>query len=86
MTQYAVQITPAARKQIKPLPKKDKIRILNKIESLASDPRPARSKQLIGEAGLHRVRVGDYRIVYSIDDEVLVVLVAKVGHRKDVYR
>jgi mRNA interferase RelE/StbE len=86
MSRYTVEITPAARKQIKPLPKHDKIRILNKIESLSEDPRPPRSKQLVGGEGLHRIRVGDYRIIYLIDDEILVVLVAKVGNRKEVYR
>lgn len=83
---YTVQIAPAVRKQLKPLPKPDKKRILDKIDSLGSNPRPAGYKQLQGFGNFFRVRVGDYRIIYNILDDVLVVAVVKVANRRDAYR
>jgi mRNA interferase RelE/StbE len=56
------------------------------IELLSTDPRPPAATQLVGGGGEWRVRTGDYRIVYEIDDGVLLVLVVAVGHRRDVYR
>ena len=53
---------------------------------MADNPRPQGSKKLGGEDGLYRIRVGDYRIVYAIRDDILVVLVVRIGHRSEVYR
>ncbi len=66
--------------------KKDRQRIVRQIQSLADNPRPAGCEKLSGQSDRYRVREGNYRIVYSVDDRTLVVNVAKVGHRKDVYR
>lgn len=60
--------------------------LIARLEQLAENPRPPGSKKLEGARNLHRVRVGDYRIVYRIEDRVLVVLVIRVSHRSDVYR
>ena len=60
--------------------------VVTKLERLADNPRPPGSKKLEGTDGLYRVRVGDHRIVYRIEDQVLLVLVVRVAHRSDVYR
>ena len=56
------------------------------IQALAGDPRPPGCKKLSGERSLWRIRTGDYRIVYQVEDEQLLVLVVKVGHRREIYR
>jgi mRNA interferase RelE/StbE len=61
-------------------------RIVGRIEELAAEPRPRGAVKLQGEDDLYRIRVGDYRVVYTIRDEELIVLVLRVGHRRDVYR
>ena len=60
--------------------------LVEAIETLAVEPAPSGVKPLVGHPGLLRVRVGDYRVVYTVDDEVLVVLVVHLGHRSTVYR
>jgi mRNA interferase RelE/StbE len=66
--------------------KKDRQRLVRRIELLGEDPRPAGCQKLTGGADRYRVRQGQYRIVYEIRDDELVVLVVKLGHRRDVYR
>ena len=68
------------------LPRAAQVRIAPKIEALADEPRPPGVKKLAGEEELYRIRVGDYRVIYAIEDAELVVLVVMVGDRKDVYR
>jgi len=83
---YRVSIKRSAVKEIEAIPqKKERQRIIRRIGQLADDPRPAGSKKLSG-LDKYRIRQGTYRIVYSITDEELIVMVVKVGHRKDVYR
>ena len=83
---YSVEFRPAVLKSLKRLPKKDLRRIKKKIDRLAEDlPDPATTK-MKGNNPFHRVRSGDYRIVYQILEDRLVILVVKVGHRKDVYK
>ncbi len=83
---YQVEITPAAQHMIKKLPKNVQQRIIEQLEALAVDPRPVGVIKLAAEENLYRVRVGDYRIVYEIQDDILLILITKIGHRKDVYR
>jgi len=84
---YSIRITPSAERDLKAIAKADRRRIGVRIEALAEDPMPPGSKQLVNsKPRLHRIRVGDYRVVYEIRRSVLVVLVVKIGHRKDVYR
>lgn len=84
---YTVELHREARKALESLPKDDRERVAAAIEGLATDPTPTGSKPLKGKhAGLRRLRVGVYRIVYSIDGDALKVLVLRVGHRKGVYR
>lgn len=84
MADYKIEIKRSAQKEIKKLPDTVLKRVVEKITSLAQDPRPDGCKKLSGEEK-YRVRVGDYRILYSIKDDVLLIYVVKVAHRKDVY-
>jgi len=82
---YRLVIKPSAAKEIEALPKQDRRRIVAKILSLSSDPRPPGCEKLSGH-DQYRLRQGNYRILYEIRDLVLVVVIVKVGHRRDVYR
>ena len=83
---YRVAILPAAQRDLAGLPRRDRKRIDERILSLATNPRPPGVKALQGQSGFLRLRVGDYRVIYQVRDEVLLVLVVKVGHRSKVYR
>jgi mRNA interferase RelE/StbE len=84
---YRVLIKASAAKEIEAVdPKKDRQRIVAAIRSLADDPRPPGCEKLAGEDDRYRIRVGRYRIIYSIEGKELLVFVVQVGHRKDVYR
>ncbi len=85
MEKYKVELKKSAAKEIERLSRKDITAILEKIASLSHNPRPHDCKKLSGEEK-YRIRSGDYRIIYLIEDDVLIVYVVKVGHRKDVYR
>ena len=86
MASYNVRIKKSAAKEIEDLPKKDRQRVVEKIQNLAEDPRPFGVEKLAGSDIKLRIRQGDYRIVYEIDDKERVVVIARVGHRRDVYR
>jgi mRNA interferase RelE/StbE len=84
---YRVLIKTSAAKEIEAVgQKEDRQRIVTRIRSLARDPRPFGSEKLSGREDLYRLRVGRYRVVYSVGDAELVVVIVRVGHRKDVYR
>jgi mRNA interferase RelE/StbE len=84
---YKVLIKPSAAKEIEAVDqKKDRRRLVAKISSLADDPRPRGCEKLAGEQERYRVRVGPYRVLYSIEHTERLVVVVRVGHRKDVYR
>ncbi len=85
MAKYKIKIKKTALKEIRSLPKKAIKIILKKINSLIDNPRPLDCKKLCAQEK-YRIRVGNYRILYSIEDNVLTVYIVKVGHRKDVYR
>ncbi|MBI2059570.1 MAG: type II toxin-antitoxin system RelE/ParE family toxin [Nitrospirae bacterium] len=82
---YRVEIPRSVEKEVSALPNATQIRVHEKILGLEEDPRPAGCKQLIG-SGYWRIRVGDYRIVYAIDDAARLVVLTRVRHRKEVYR
>ncbi len=87
MASYKVLIKRSAAKEIEAVGQKsDRQRIVTSIRSLVRDPRPAGCEKLSGSRDRYRLRVGRYRIVYSIGDTELIVVVVRVGHRKDVYR
>jgi mRNA interferase RelE/StbE len=84
---YTVYVAPSAHRSLRKLPDAVQRRIVSAIEALADEPRPHGAKKLAGQTdNLWRIRVGDYRIVYQIQDERLTVLVLRVGHRSDIYR
>lgn len=85
MKLYRVEIAPAVRKQIKRIPKADKKKILDTIESLGGNPRPSGYKKLVGYSEFFRFRVGNYRIIYQIYHEILLVSVVEVADRRDAY-
>lgn len=85
---YRLAIVPTAQKALSKLHKRDRrtaSKIVAAIDGLASEPRPHGFKKLAGMPGCFRIRVGDYRGVYTVEDDVLMVLVVGIGHRKNVY-
>ncbi len=85
MAAYSIFIKKSAARELEELGKNDLAKILKRIGTLAENPRPAGAEKLAG-VELWRIRQGNYRIVYSIEDDVLTVWVVKVGHRREVYR
>ena len=85
MAAYKLFFKTSVQKDLNAIPKKDIKRILNRIESLAEDPRPSGSEKLTGQER-YRLRQGRSRILYSVQDDELTIWIVKVGHRKDVYR
>ena len=86
MADYAVTFARFARQELEALDTSTIARILGRIEALAVDPRPSGGRKMRGAARLWRIRIGDYRVVDSIDDRQRVVDVVRVRHRRDVYR
>ena len=84
--EYSVAYDPKALKELSKLDKPVARRIMRAADQLATDPRPNGVRPLVGYADLWRVRIGDYRVIYTIRDTELVVLVLRVAHRSDVYR
>lgn len=85
MASYSVFLVPATRKQVEELQKRDRQRVLDAIGSLREDPRPHGCEKL-SALDKYRISVGDFRVVYTIDDTIVRVVVVRVGHRRDVYR
>jgi mRNA interferase RelE/StbE len=85
MKTYRIQISATAWRQLMKLDEKTQDKISAKIESLEQNPRPSGCKNLQGEERLYRVRIGNFRVVYDVFDDVLVVLVVAIGDRKDIY-
>ena len=83
---YKVEIRPGAVRTLRKIQHPDLKRIARKIDSLAKNPRPHGAKKLAGPENLYRARAGNYRIVYQIRDKAHVVTVARIAHRRDVYR
>ena len=85
MAAYSIFIKKSAARELEVLAKKDLPKVLKRIEALAENPRPTGAEKLAG-VELWRIRQGEYRIVYSIEDNALTVWIVKVGHRREVYR
>jgi mRNA interferase RelE/StbE len=85
MAEYKLFFKKSVQKDFDAIPKKDLRRILNRIKTLAENPRPVGCEKMTGEER-YRLRQGRYRIVYSVQDDELTVWVVKVGHRKHIYR
>jgi mRNA interferase RelE/StbE len=83
---YQVLIQPAAQRQIRKLPKQIQIPIAQVIRELADNPRPDGVKKLQSSKNLYRIRIGNYRVIYQVFDDIVTVTIVKVGHRRDVYQ
>lgn len=82
---YSIEFSSSAKKDLKKISSVHLIKILSEIEKLQIDPRPANCKKLKNSKS-YRIRAGDYRIIYDIEDKKLLILVIKIGHRKDIYK
>ncbi|HMO52574.1 MAG TPA: type II toxin-antitoxin system RelE/ParE family toxin [Kiritimatiellia bacterium] len=85
MASFKIEFATSVRKDFRNIPKQDAARILKRIEGLAGNPRPPDSKKLSGDDAM-RIRIGVYRVIYEIRNDALIVLILRVGHRKDIYR
>ncbi|MBU1168188.1 MAG: type II toxin-antitoxin system RelE/ParE family toxin [Proteobacteria bacterium] len=83
---YRIEVKRSAAKALKKIPKPEQNRIRQRIDSLAEQLPSVDTTKMKGDNPFHKIRVGDYRIVYEIQNEVLVILIIKIGHRKDIYR
>ncbi len=81
---YEIQVLPAAVREIRKLPPEAKRRVQAAIELLAEDPRPPAARKLVGRPEW-RVRTGDYRVLYRVEDGLLTVVIVRAGHRRDIY-
>jgi mRNA interferase RelE/StbE len=86
MAKYRLEVTATAERQLKKIGREDRIRILRSISHLANEPRPDGCRKMSGYDAVYRIRAGDYRVIYEIDGKKIVIVILKIGHRKDVYR
>jgi len=82
---YKIQILKSADKTLRNVARKERVKIVEQISQLAENPRPFGCKKLRGTE-FYRIRIGDYRVIYKIEDDVLLILVIRIGHRKDIYK
>lgn len=85
MADYQILISKSAEKELSKLPTETIIRIRQSVNALAVEPRPANCKKLKGYKDLYRIRSGDYRVIYRIEDQILTIEVVRIGDRKDIY-
>ena len=83
---YSIEVSRAAHKALKDVPHADVRKIRNKIEKLKEEPLPNGCEKLSGNDDLYRIRSGDYRIIYQVLKKRLIILIVKIGHRREVYR
>jgi mRNA interferase RelE/StbE len=83
---YRIEFSPSAESQFKKLPREVQTRLKPRIDGLTENPFPRGVRKLSAEENLYRLRIGDYRIIYQVKGRVLLILILKIGHRKDVYR
>lgn len=83
---YKIQFNKHYLKDLQKIPNKDREQIRESILSLVNNPRPDGCKKLKGNSSLYRIRCGDYRIIYTIEDQLLLIIIIEIGHRKDIYR
>lgn len=86
MSNYRIEVSATAERQLRKLEPEDQLKIVAAIRILSSNPRPRGSRKLRGYDDVYRIRQGVYRILYSIERDRLLIIILKVGHRKDIYR
>jgi len=83
---YTIEFSPSAVRQFKSLQRKEQIRLKQRIDALAEDPYPKDTKKLTNNNDLYRIRIGNFRVIYTVQNNQLIVLVVKIGHRREIYR
>ena len=86
MANYNILISVTFEKALKKIPKKDRIKIVQLIQTLAISPVPQGARKLMEEQNIYRVCQGNYRVIYELKNKKLIILILKIGHRKDIYR
>jgi mRNA interferase RelE/StbE len=86
MARYSLEISRTAEKQLRKLPAEDRRRVARAMLALGEEPHPVGSRKLTGYDEVFRIRAGVYRIIYSVSGRTLVIIILKIGHRKDIYR
>ena len=86
MASYEIEISRTAERQLKKLAEEDQLRVARAMLALTDQPRPRGSRKLTGYDDVFRIRVGRFRVLYSVSDTRLVIFILKIGHRKDNYR
>jgi mRNA interferase RelE/StbE len=86
MAHYKIEVSATAERQLKKIRREDKVRILRAILLLAGEPRPDGCKKMSGYDDLYRIRIGNYRVIYEIDRKRIIIVILKIGHRREVYR
>lgn len=84
-SEYKIELSPASQRQLKKLPKQLQFTIIQKLEDLKNIPLPGGIKKLSGIDNLYRLRIGNYRVIYQVEHKILLILVLKIGDRKEVY-
>lgn len=83
---YTIEFKSSVEKDFRKIPRTQQLNIWSSIQALKSDPRPKNSRKLVGTDSDYRIRVGDYRVIYRIEDDDKIVIIFAVDHRKDIYR
>ncbi len=83
---YQIQFLPKAKRQLKAIPRQMQNLLKDEIRNLSENPRPRGVKKLSGEEDLYRIRIRNYRVIYKIEDNILLILIVAIGHRRDIYR
>lgn len=83
---YRIEFVRSAERSLASLPQSDQRQIAKRVEALSQNPRPPGTKKLRGSEHTYRIRVGDYRVIYVVEDERVIVTVVRIAHRRDVYR
>jgi mRNA interferase RelE/StbE len=86
MARFEIEVTRSAEKRLRALPRNDQKRLAKAMLALSENPRPRGARKLSGYEDIYRIRVGNYRVLYSLEQGRLVILILKIGHRSDVYR
>jgi mRNA interferase RelE/StbE len=86
MAKYDIEVSARAEKQLSKLERRDQLRLLRVIQALGSEPRPAGCRKLSGYDDMYRLRSGIFRIIYSVEEHRVIVVILKLGQRRDVYR
>ena len=86
MASYRIEVSATAEKQIRKLPRDDQVRVLRAIHSLATEPAPPGSRRVRGYDNVFRIRVSTYRVLYRVQGRRLLIIILKIGHRREIYR